>query len=252
MTVTLSATLTVGLRPLRQALAAVIPHAEPTKTGDEVNAQARVRLVAAKGELFVMATCTATSALAAVTIDQDDRKVKFAVDDGPLTVDLQPRALRGVLQQFKAARKGSDDGKTGFAELVLTQDTVVLTDVSALFPGLSLTVPTLGLSTEFPDVYAILGRSLASSSGKPGAKPLVSQGKAVALFAAASKAYGEPLEFEATGTAESRGFTVLCGPSFIGLVSSRHNDDDSLKRRDLNRHQHIRRLGLDKPLHAAG
>jgi hypothetical protein len=37
---------------------------------------------------------------------------------------------------------------------------------------------------------------------------------------------------------------VSCGESFLGVISSRHQDDDSLKRRDSWRTGWMRRLGL--------
>lgn len=251
MTATTAATLKVGMRDLRNALTAVLPHAEPSKNGDEISKQHRIRCTAADGELWVMSTCTSTTAFAAVEIVEDSRDERFANDDGVFSFDIIPPVLRNVLQAFKAQRKGSADPDTGWAELAVTTDDVTLTDVSALFPGLSLRIPTLDLSSEFPDVHGAVKAALAASSGSPVAKPLVAAGKALALFRPASSAYGQPLTFEGIGTGDSRGFVVLCGPSFVGLVSSRHNDDDSLKRRDTDRMAHLRRFGLDRKVKAA-
>ena len=61
MTVTTKCTLTVSLRELRQAVTAVVPHAEPTKSGDEISKLSRIRLTAGTGELLVMAACSTRS-----------------------------------------------------------------------------------------------------------------------------------------------------------------------------------------------
>jgi hypothetical protein len=44
---------------------------------------------------------------------------------------------------------------------------------------------------------------------------------------------------------------VSCGESFLGVISSRHQDDDSLRKRDGWRHGWIRRLGLADPVREA-
>ncbi len=102
-----------------------------------------------------------------------------------------------------------------------------------------------------PAVLVGLPRRGGRPGGRPGrcgeaqaAKPLVANGGALALFRHAATAYDRPLQFEATGPATSRGFVVWCGPDFVGHVSSAHNDDNSLGRRDAERRKHLERLGL--------
>ena len=255
MSVTLECTVKVGIRPLRQAITAVVPHAEPTKNGDEISSLSRVRFVAAKTELLVMATCTHTSALAAVPIDEDSRAERFAADDGVFSVDMTPGILRSVLADFKGSRSAAD-GINEWVELdfgnhdTAGREVVRITDVSALLPGLSMTIPVTPLASEFPDLVGVLSRAVGNAAGD--AKPLVSAGAQLSLFRHASETYGQPLQFEPTGTKDSRGYIVLCGAYFSGHITSRHNDDDSLKRRDAERRKHLERLGLSTPLASVG
>jgi hypothetical protein len=238
-------TLELSLPEFRKAVAAVTPHAEPTKTGDEINHMSRVRLTAAKSELLLAAGNSITTALAAVPIEEDSRAERFAADDGVFDVDVTPGFLRGVLQAFKVAGD-SADGQDQFAQLTFTTDSITITDVSGLFPGRTWTEPVLPRSTQFPGIVGILSEALAQVGTSQVAKPLITSHPALGLFRSAGEAYRRPLSFEGTGPAEARGFVVLCGSQFIGSVSSRHNDDDSLARRDAERHRHLVRLGLAK------
>jgi hypothetical protein len=249
--VTLECRVKVGIRPLRQAITAVTPHAEPTKTKDEISSQSRVRLIAAKDELLVIATCTDTTAMAAVAIEEDSRKERFAADDGVFAIDLPPGICRAVLADFKGSRSAAD----GIQEWVSIDfgvkdeagiECIRITDQSALFPGLKLEIPTLPLATDFPDVIAIMARAFEAAAGD--VKPLVVKGTMLGLFRPASETYAEPLQFRPTGGADARGYLVQCGPMFAGLISSRHNDDDSLKRRDKDHRRHLARLGLGADL----
>lgn len=248
MAVTLACTLQVPLRQFRAAIAAVVPHAEPTKTGDEISSLSRVRFVAAKDELLLAATCTHTTALAAVRIEEDSRAERIAADDGVFQVDMPPGILRRMNGTFMASRSTAD-GLDEFAELKFGVDgEMVVTDVSGLFPGLSMTVPTLDLAHDFPDIVGILAKALGAAQYD--AKPLVAKGRMFSLFGAAATAYGQPLQLEPTGTGESRGYIVLCGGMFVGAISSGHNDDDSLSKRDAERRKVMARLGLGPDLKA--
>lgn len=239
-------TMTVALPELRKALTAVIVHSEPTKTGDEINHLSRVRLAAAKDELHIVATNSTTSALAAVAIEEDSRKERVAKDDGAFEIDLGPGPLRNILQAFKVSADTAA-AEAQWCELKFTLDFLTITDTSALFPGLSLRIPVLPRSDQFPPVRDVLKQALAGVGTTQVAKPLVGNGNVLALFRRASQAYNRPLEFLGTGTESSRGFVVICGPMFVGAVSSRHNDDDSLKKRDAEKHTHLVRLGLAEP-----
>lgn len=251
MAVTLECTLTVSLRELRQAIASVVVHAEPTKTGDEISKLSRVRVTAGKDELLFAATNTVTTALAAVTIDEDSRAQRFAADDGVFSVDVMPGALRGILTTFKVGRTTAD-AEDAYAEVKLTSDWLTLTDTDGLLPGMSTTLPLIGLSDSFPDVIGVLGRTFGSAMGTPQAKPLISEAKPLALFRHAATAYQAALTFEPTGTAESRGFAVWCGPLFQGLISSSDPSGNSLGHRDTERQTILRRLGLDQAVRRIG
>lgn len=247
MTVTTACTLEVPLAELRRAVAAVVVHAEPTKTGDEVTAYQRVRVTAGKSELHVAATSGATAALAAVRIDSDSRRERFAADDGVFSVDLSPGLLRRAISQFHSGGPNVD-AEQEVLRLDLAADTITLTDVSGLWPGLATTLPTLPYSSDYPDVRGILAKAFGAAGEAQAAKPLVAQGGVIALFRHAAVAYGFPLQFEASGPATARGFVVWCGPDFVGAVSSQHNDDDSLARRQSARRVHLERLSLTPAL----
>ena len=253
--VTLACALKVGMRDLRSALAATVPHSEPTKTGAEPGPLSRVRLIAAKGELHVIAMSDETSAWAVVTIDEDSRDELFAVPDAPLIVDLDPGSVRKVLQVFKVGRPTADAAES-WAEIRLDasgedgRGEVQVTDVSALLPGARFSIPTLGLAPDFPDVVKVLADALRHAAGD--VKPLVTRSKPLQLFVPAAVAYGEPLQVEPTGSGESRGFIVQVGDKFLGSISSRHNDDDSLKRRGSQRRKWLERTGLQAPLASVG
>jgi hypothetical protein len=247
MTTTIDLTIEVPLADLRNAITAVVVHAEPTKAGDEVTAYQRVRLTAGKDELLVAATSGTTAALAAVPILEDSRKVRFSVDDGAFHVDLSPGLTRSIVRQFHVGPVGVD-ANHDVARLDFTVNDVTVTDVSGLWPGLALTLPTLPFASDYPDVHGILGKAFGAAGEAQAAKPLVAQAGLIALFRHAGTAYGRPLQFEASGPATARGFIVWCGPQFVGSVSSQHNDDDSLAKRQSERRAHLERLGLQPAL----
>jgi hypothetical protein len=244
MTVTTTAEVQVDTKDLRNALRAITPHAEPNKTGD-LDEEHRVRLVLDEYQVNVYASNGSTAAYAVVPILKDSRKIAFAADDGPIIVDLTPRHCRLILAQFKAKAVDPEGVDQVAALRVLAEgEGLEVADVSGLFAGESIRFPGVGVSDRFPDVRGILTRALAAASGEPSPKPLTADGDTLALFRSASKVYGQPLTIEPTGTPESRGFVVLCGPWFLGTISSRHQDDDSLRKRDAARVGWLQRLGL--------
>jgi hypothetical protein len=251
MTVTLTAQVTVATGDLRDALRAVVPHARQLVT-DDFDALSRVRLVLDAEHVNVLASNGATAAMAVASIEEDSRRERFAVDDGPLIIDITPRQARLVLQQFKAKATDPDGVQQLLALRVLADgEGLELTDVSGLFAGECIRFPGVGVSDNFPDVQQVITRAVANANQPTPPKPLTSDGTTLALFKPASVVYGQPLVVEPTGTPESRGFLVSCGESFLGVVSSRHQDDDSLKRRDAWRRSWIRRLGLESKALAA-
>ncbi len=225
MTVT-EATIEVATPDLRKALTAVLPLAEKNSSGDN-GVEHRIRLAFAASELYVMAANGIVSGAAAVPIDSDSRDERFAADDGQFLVDISPRQARLFLRQFKAVRGPEAAGEMDEQiELYATTEKLRLTDSGGLFVGEALEFPTLGVASDFPDLPAILGRGLGSVGSTQVGKPLVVDGAVLALFKPASAAYEKPLDIRSTGDPDSPGFLVACGPRFVGLVASRHGNDD--------------------------
>lgn len=251
MAATIECTLEVPLAPLRQALSSVVVHAEPTKTGDEVSDMSRVRLTAAASELYVLAANdSGTAALAAVPIETDSRAERFAADDGEFSVDITPGAARLLLRDFRAGKPGVEADQD-MVKLLIGETRITVSDASGLLKdsfGLEVSQQLLQFSTDYPDVHDILRQALARAGEAQAAKPLVTQGKLWALFRHAAVAYGRPLRVEGVGSSEQRGFVVMCGTAFIGAVTSRHNDDDSLAKAQAERRAHLERLGLQPAL----
>ncbi len=245
MAVTTECTLSVPLVDFRRAVAAVKPHAERTKSGDEVNALSRIRFTAAKDELYVIASNGVTAAMSAVEIVDDDRKVKFEPTDGVFSVDISP-VLAGALRSGLRMQRGDFEEDDQVARVTFTDDTITVQDVSGLWPGSETKRPTLAYSADYPDVVKMLGQAMGAAG--EAVKPLTNQGGVFRLFVPAAAQYGRPLQFEASGPSTSRGFVVWCGPRFVGMVSSGHDDDDSLARRQSERRAHLERLGLTKAL----
>jgi len=243
--------LEVALTPLRQALAAVVVHAEPSKTGEDVSEMSRVRLWAGKDELCVLACSEAgTAAMGSVKIDTDSRTERFDSDQTPLCVDITPGAARILLRDFKASGPGITADQDMVA-LTITETRITVADASGLLKdswGLEVSQRLLAYSSDYPDVQKTLSDALARAGEAQAAKPLVTSGRLWALFRHAATAYDRPLRAEGSGGSDMRGFVVICGPSFIGAVSSRHNDDDSLAKAQSERRAHLERLGLAKVL----
>ena len=250
MGVTLECEVEVSMRQLRAALSSVVPHSEPTKTGDEVSPLARVRLVLGRDELQVIASCAATSALAAVDIEMDSRAERFAPDDGEFALDLSPDIVRKMLQQFKVSRPGADAEDPLAAVIVSNSGYVELEDRDGLIPGMRSRYPHLALSDSFPDVAAALKRAAGGAMSEVGARALIVDPKVMRLFAHAGVAYGRPVRHEPIGTAGTRGWWVWCGPRFTGLLSSDDPGSDSLARAEAERRIHFERLGLAPKLDA--
>lgn len=255
MTVTTGCEIEVSIAALHAAVKAVLPHCEKPKLSDDLAVLARIRLVAAKDELLVAATNGRTSALAAVEIIEDDRRERFAVDDGPLVMDIHPKMIRAISAGLTAQKDEGD--LVGEARLTITGPTAEGTpgklaalDIGGLWIGSETTRPLLPLADGFPDVVGLLSQALGAAEGTY--KPLVSEGADLVAFAAATAAYGHPLQVEPVGQAGQRGWIVLCGPDFAGSVMGLHGDDDSLKRRDGWRRKHMERLGLGAALKSVG
>ena len=244
---------TVGTKDLRDALRAVRVHADKTKTGGEGDGAChRVRLSFGQSELAVMATCIVTTAVATVPLLNDEgQPVRDALDladgDGKLPpqstiVDVLPAKAALMLQAFKAARH-DPDGVAQLLRFTILEDGVEVTDVSGLFAGDAYVMQGAGKGSAFPDVWGIVQAAMHATGTEPSSKPLTAPGVHVSRFQIASKVYEPPLTISPTGTPESRGFLVECGPNFLGVISSSHNDDDSLGKRNAARTRWLQRFG---------
>lgn len=241
-------TFTVGTADLRRAIDSVRRHADKTKTGGDGDATChRVRLSfqPTRNELAVMATNLVTSAVAVVDLLSADGGqpdlFNHANDDGkvpPATiVDLAPKHCANILSLFPA--RGDDEALLRFEA---DEDGTDIAAAGGLFDGDEYRITSPAGGAQFPDVWAILTRAAQGATTTPSPKPLTATGKAIARFDIASKLYEVPLTVMPTGNAESRGFVVACGPKFLGLISSGHNDDDSLARRDRDWQAWLHRL----------
>jgi hypothetical protein len=237
MPVTRKATIEVKLLPFRQALAAVYPHRSKVKTGDD-EAMYRVRLVFSAEWLFVMATNGSTAGLAKVRIITDTRKPvlgKLDPDDGPMIVDLQPRRVPLLQQQFKPNKAESAANQLLNIDISIDPEDPVIdfTDVGGLFSaGESQRYPLEQPAEQFPDVIDLVGKALARAGESDKSKDLVSDPALLALFATAGKAYDSQVRIRSVGTPDARGFLVTVGSDFLGTIESKHNDDGGTKARD--------------------
>jgi hypothetical protein len=240
-------TLKVGMQPLRAGLLAVVAHADRPKLGDEDLATARVRLIAGRDELLVAAMSSTdhgtSSAVAAVAIIEDDRKVRFAAWDGPMVVDVHPTMVRDLIRALRPA-KGDDGQPEGWAEITLDagHGEVTVRDVSGLWPGRASTVTALATRADYPDVVGAVGRALTAAAGTY--KPFVPGRGLTTRFIAAERAYEQELEARPTGTAESSGWVVICGDLFAGSVEGFHKAGNTLKHRDKRWQAHLARHGV--------
>lgn len=244
MAVTIECTVKVAIRQLRAALTSVVPHAEPTKTKDEISPLSRVRLLLGRDELIVMAMSERTVAMAAVEIVEDTRAERFAADDGAFAIDVEPAIVRSVLQQFKAPKVGVG-AEDPLAAITVQQGPYwQIEDEDGLIPGLATNYPRIPLTDRLPDIPKHLGDALRQASASPGVRPLVTDDPVLRLFAKASQAYGRTVTAEPIGGEGRRGWVIWCGPSFIGLLASDSGGEDTLGGRQRARHVHMARLGL--------
>lgn len=251
MTVTTECTLDVPISALRKAIRSVLPHADKPKLGDTELGLARVRVIAAATELQFAATNGRTAAMACVTIvdGSDSRAMRFDADDGVFTVDVHPKNLRGLRDGLTPAMV--DGEPIGDARITITgttsdgqPGTLTFEDVGGFWPGSVTTRTLLPHAEAFPDVPGMIRDALTLAEGTY--KPLITDVLDLAAFAAAAKAYEEPLQAEPVGRAEQRGWLILCGRDFAGTLPGGHNDD-SLKRREGQKRTHLERHGLLAP-----
>lgn len=250
MTVTTECELTVGIADLQRAIAAVAPHADKAKQGDEQPVTCRIRLTAGKDHLAVSATDTRTSAVAWVVILADSRKDTFKPEDGPFVVDLLPKHARALAESQTPNRLEGDD--LGECTLTLGLDEVTVTDRSGKYPGVSHTVVPIEHETTdtlpgtedlgYPPVERLVGQAFSRAAGTH--KVLLPPSGMLSRFEVAAREYSEPLVIEPVGDADATAWLVWCGTRFAGQLNARPEDDQERRRRQSRRVQYLRRLGL--------
>lgn len=199
---------TVALPDVRAGLTSVVPHVEPDP---ELPALHRVRLEVGSVNVTVTASNGFTAALAIVSVEDNH--------DGELArFDLSPTDVKKILGLFKQHK----DGAGQMLRFDVTDLHVKVTDISGLFDGESLTLLRIADGDSFPDIAAVIARSI-SQVGAPTDR-LVTNGSLVKLFTVAASAYGRPLVIEPTGTRS--GLLISCGESFLGLLMPIRLDED--------------------------
>lgn len=244
MTVTIRATIDLPTSAARDAFKAALPLVQKLKT-DDYAAERRIRLVFGDaavpsvddgdkapqpGWLFVLASNGEATGVAKARIVEDSRDLALPHDDGPMIVDLAPDWVRIILQTFKDKPK---EGANQVMRLTLTADTLTVADVGGMLAdGAKLAIPVSEPDERFPDALGIVGQAHQRVQGKSQpAKPLITDAGVLKAFKAAGDVYG-PLRLRGTGSADTGGWTVQAGAHFIGTLSTRPHDDDSLKRND--------------------
>lgn len=257
------ATFTVPLDTLVAVVKAVEPHALRGRKGDEV--LQRVRFIAGRELLHVIATNGTTSAVGMVTIDpaSDSRDERVAEDDGTFTLDADPSEVRQIVSRFTKGASVKRDAVRRTLRMHWTDRMLKLTDVTESSGTLDLEspdlddVPARGLdvlvyppSGDYPDVMTDVRGALAGIGESAESKPLVTLPSTVALFTGplGSAAPKVDVHVEPTGSGRSRGFVVTCGAWFVGTLPTRQHDDDSLAKRSRARLTLLHRiLGTPAP-----
>lgn len=202
--------ITVDTGALARALRSVLPHActDPEKAPPEL---CRVRLQLAGADVHVTATNGVTAAVAVVPV----------LDHGTgeaVTVDLSPADVKGVLALFRPVVKDAISGED-VLEVAATEKQVTIRDVAGMLPGKEATWPVSN-DDDYPDVEALVGRHLGAGdlAVPPPTKAgdFLTQAHLLGLFAAAAKAYNEPLQLSRRGKGT---VLVACSDAFLGALS---------------------------------
>lgn len=210
--------VTVSLVDIRRALAALRPHL-PDPKADHLSHLGRVHVRVEEFGLLLVATNTVSAGMALVDV------VDLADGEVGGTFDLSPEEVAAVLTLFKPAKvPGGED--TSSALRIRVASGLCLTDVSGLFPGRQVDLPRLDVDLgAFPAVETVLLGALLSDAwpGEPvgvdASARLVTGGVLFAAFAAAGKAYKEPLVTRWLPGARPR-VLVTVGEAFVGVLGS--------------------------------
>jgi hypothetical protein len=203
---------TVSTEDLRLALRSVGVHADPDDESPTLN---RVRLDVGPENLTVSATNRFTAGHALVSIwDNGDGEL------GPF--DLTVTATKEILTLFKG-KAGTGDEPDDSMMIEVDSEHTTITDVSGLFPGKSLKLPTCPIATDYPDIGKILHAKI--SKGSEAANRIVTNGSLISLFCKATAAYKQPLVMDFGG--DRAGVLITCGESFIGVLMPVTIDEDT-------------------------
>lgn len=232
MSVTLKGSIHVDHHDLRPAFASVRPHAAPGKRGDEILPLHRVRLIAARQYLWVLATNGATMAAARVQIHTDSRPNPEALDDGPFVVDLPPTDVDDFVKLFKLKRLPADaPAEQGRIAVTFSEHEVVFEEgPGGLWGGKSLGVPLNEPAEQFPDVRGALGRAVRQIGTTTTHKPLATSSGVFGMFKKAAAEYREPAWVHGSGDTSSPTYVVMVGPQFLASFGSGGQDPDHAKR----------------------
>lgn len=207
--------VTVETGDLRAALSSVLVHADLSR--EPMPAFANLRLVVGAVNMKVAAT-TGFSAGHAIVSVLDNRDGECGAP-----FDLSPRDVREILAVFPNPSK---EELSGELRLEVDREHVRVTDVGGLFDGKQLTLPRQPVSEDFPDIEAVIrGRMVGDRAGRFRGERLVASGERLASFKAAVRAYGQPLVIEIAGH-DHPVLLVMCGESFIGLLTTLPVDEE--------------------------
>lgn len=204
----------VGTADLRAALAALRGHLPAGQ--DAMYGWIRAEVTGPVLQLTVTDLRSAAIGIVSILENEDGEAGIF---------ELLPSEIAELLLAFKAASGEDEIGPTLRIDTTRVPSTALrFTDISGLWPGKSISFPRASLDpSDFPDVATLFGRTLARTAAPP--ERIITHGPALAAFAKAAAAYGQPLLVE--GVSETgRTLLVSCGESFLGLLISADLDED--------------------------
>lgn len=205
--------VTVDTNDLRAALRSVTPHMDPDPDYPRLH---RVRIDVGPENLSASATNTFTMAHAIVSIWDGDGEIS--------AFDMCAQDVKEILVLFRG-RKPGEVGSDDTLRIELTDEHLIITDVSGLFPGKQLKLPKTPLEENYPSVPHLIQRKIIA--GGEDTDRLVTDAKLLTLFAKAAGAYGAPLVIDPAGS--SKAMLITCGESFVGLLMPKRLDEHDTK-----------------------
>ncbi|MET4095134.1 hypothetical protein ABIB51_002060 [Arthrobacter sp. UYCu712] len=209
--------LDVNTLDFRQALQAVIPHAD---TDAKLPGLRAVAFTATPNNLYVSATNRVSIALAIASVWESTGLTGSIADDA---FDLDLDVAKELLQLFRSGSSQPDDEIGQALRIHVEDDKLTFTDISGLFPGKLFQIPRSENEALARNLIpTLIGSILAEKCVPP---RLATNARFLKTFAAAGSAYGEPLLIEPTGSDSS--IVISCGPSFLGLLMPVSSADDT-------------------------